>query len=205
MAELTEKQKLNLELFKKYFADETAKLDLEIKSVVLDIFRDYVPTYFWNMPASSTGRYHPQVVNSLGGLVKHTKLACWVLEELIISLHGIENVTSYKYYNEAVAAILLHDIFKFGSGEICSYEEARDHGANAALPILNHSLNNESTKLLAIAVCHHMGKWSPIKLLEDKFNEDELEVISLVQLADYIASRPFDKKYRELRELQVEL
>ena len=38
-----------------------------------------IPDYFFTIPAASTGKYHPQYAQGDGGLVRHTKVACYIL------------------------------------------------------------------------------------------------------------------------------
>ena len=39
------------------------------------ILLDGLPEYFYTIPASSTGKYHPDFASGEGGLVRHTKVA----------------------------------------------------------------------------------------------------------------------------------
>ena len=41
----------------------------------LKIMIELLPDYFFNVPASSTGKYHPEFSLGDGGLVRHTKFA----------------------------------------------------------------------------------------------------------------------------------
>lgn len=42
-----------------------------------------LPDYFFEIPASSTGKYHPKFAASTCGLVKHTKVAVRIAHELL--------------------------------------------------------------------------------------------------------------------------
>mgnify|MGYP006994349237 CR=1 FL=1 len=42
-----------------------------------------LPDYFFEIPASSTGKYHPSFASSENGLVKHTKVAVRIAKELL--------------------------------------------------------------------------------------------------------------------------
>ena len=43
----------------------------------------YLPDYFFEIPASSTGKYHPHYALGEGGLVRHTKVAVRIAYELL--------------------------------------------------------------------------------------------------------------------------
>ena len=59
---------------------------------------DKIPDYFFTIPASSTGKYHPLYATGDGGLVRHTKAAVRMANELF----GI-----YKFPDRTKDLILL--------------------------------------------------------------------------------------------------
>lgn len=66
------------------------------------------PAYFWQAPASSSGKNHPWWARTEGGLVRHTKAAVWV---------GLELLEAYPHYGRGerdalIVALLLHDTLK---------------------------------------------------------------------------------------------
>ena len=75
----------------------------------LAIMLDKVPDYFFNIPAASTGKYHPAYAQGDGGLVRHTKAAVRMAYELF----GI-----YKFPQQTkdliIMALILHDGVKSG-------------------------------------------------------------------------------------------
>ena len=44
---------------------------------------DMLPDYFYEIPASSTGKYHPEFSLGTGGLVRHVKVAVRIAKELL--------------------------------------------------------------------------------------------------------------------------
>lgn len=44
---------------------------------------ELLPDYFFKVPASSTGKYHPSFSLGEGGLVRHTKVAVRIAKELL--------------------------------------------------------------------------------------------------------------------------
>ena len=65
--------------------------NLRIRNACLEMIK-LLPDYFFEIPASSTGKYHPVYASSEHGLVKHTKVAVRFAYELF----NIENINS-KY------------------------------------------------------------------------------------------------------------
>ena len=53
-------------------------------------FSEFVPNYFWEIGASSSGKYHPTFSQGKGGLVRHTKAVVMVLRSIYESMckHG---------------------------------------------------------------------------------------------------------------------
>ena len=48
----------------------------------IEILIDLLPDYFFEVPASSTGKYHPSYALGDGGLVRHVKAAVRIGHEL---------------------------------------------------------------------------------------------------------------------------
>ena len=71
-----------------------------------------LPDYFFEIPASSTGKYHPKFALGIGGLVRHTKVAVTIAYNLLNN-KSINNFTNDEK-DLIVIALLLHDSFKSG-------------------------------------------------------------------------------------------
>jgi len=82
----------------------------ELRQLVIDTL-EAAPDYFYTMPASSTGKYHPAYTLGNGGLVRHTKAAVKIAE-CLLSLEMYEALA--KKSDEIYAAIILHDSVKKG-------------------------------------------------------------------------------------------
>ena len=78
----------------------------------LGVMIDMIPDYFFHIPASSTGKYHPTYALGDGGLLRHTKVVVRMAHELF----GI-----YKFPQRTkdliIMACLLHDTLKKGETE----------------------------------------------------------------------------------------
>ena len=58
----------------KYFEREIALIKNEdYRKFIIDYLDNECPSYFWEIGASSSGKYHPKFSQGEGGLVRHTK------------------------------------------------------------------------------------------------------------------------------------
>lgn len=140
-----------------------------------------VPTYFWEVPASSSGKYHPEYALGEGGLVRHTKAAI----RFCIDMKPIAGFTNDEY-DFAIAALLLHDSWKQGNFE--------------GRTVFNHPLwagkyvRINAPEWYAEKVCplieSHMGQWNTSKYAEGvKLPLPKTKLQKFVHLCDYLASR----------------
>jgi len=152
---------------------------------------DLLPDYFYEMPASTSGKYHPQFSLGEGGLVRHIKVACRILEEMF-------NNKSFGYYTEHEKdlirmSLILHDGFK--SGKTYSNHTALEHPLIMADFIKDNKnqlfLSDDDINYVARVISTHMGPWTKDRdgneVLPKPTTKEEL----LVHLCDYIASRNF--------------
>jgi 23S rRNA maturation-related 3'-5' exoribonuclease YhaM len=113
---------------------------------------DMIPDYFYEIPASSSGKYHPAFSLGEGGLVRHVKVAMRVLEELFRD-------TAFGEYDDYTKdlirmALLLHDGLKSGltnTGHTC-----REHPVLMSNFILENkdklSISNEDSIIVVIYI-----------------------------------------------------
>ena len=157
--------------------------------------RKCIPTicdYFWTVPASSTGKYHPTYSLGDGGLMRHTI----ALVKLLNHMFGVESIANQFTSRERdllrIAGIM-HDTRKSGSQE--DYEKSKwtkfDHPLQAASVIRGlDGLSKDERELIAHAIESHMGQWSTDKRYPDvelPKPRDKYQII--LHLADYLASR----------------
>ena len=173
----------------------------DIAKLVDNILSD-IPQKFWEVPSSSTGKYHPPENNEDGGLIKHTLKLVQVAAELMrffedksegekssnkISVKGEDNPYLLDHF---IAAGILHDAYKYGLDWEKKYT-TREHASDSA-KIVKIASRQERTpdidpddieKICKLVECH-MSRWSYPDPAPAK-NKAEL----LIQLADYIAAR----------------
>ena len=90
-----------------------------IKKACMEMI-ELLPDYFFEIPASSTGKYHPDYALGKGGLLRHTKAAVRIAYELL----GDECIGNKYTSNEKdlmIMALVLHDGLKSGY----DYEKCR--------------------------------------------------------------------------------
>ena len=140
---------------------------------------DHLPEYFWEIPASSTGKYHPRFTTEEGGLVKHTTFAVDMARQLFI----IEDFSPLEM-DIVISALLLHDGLK--NGVVKSKFTNKDHPkimADWLYEIWGGPSESDVAKAQVInCVETHMGQWSIGR-------KPETQVEKFVHLCDYIASR----------------
>lgn len=171
--------------------------DDDLQKLTRHLLRVAVPGYFWYIPASSSGKYHPRQSLGEAGLLRHTKMAARFFTDSLVRpyLHG--GVLTQKQADLGLAALILHDTFK--RAENGKQQYCKEHGAIAARVLFNaakqyladhpsQTLTVEDLKVLACCIGYHMGPWTVIKGAEPKpFGEFTL-LEQLVHLGDIMAA-----------------
>jgi len=174
----------------------------ELSLITNEEYRDFIsmcldnaPDYFWTIPASSSGKYHPSADLGEGGLVRHTKACVQVGLDLL-------KCEQFIYDNDdnrdiVIGALLLHDCIKNGFG----YSEHTDFlHPQYAYEFITGTLNNEDSlsdftayliRLTRMCVKTHMGKWNTSKYSNDVLPTPSNDFQKIIHLADYIASRKY--------------
>ncbi len=169
-----------------YFAREIDLIQSEdYRMMMCYYFDECVPDYFFNIGASSSGKYHPVFSQGEGGLVRHTKAVVMFAEELL-------RMSSYSYMKDeykdyVIMACLAHDTCKYGITEY-NKDEYKSHARNAALNFgcaWAEYMNYPCPDFLLNAIISHMGQWS------EKDDRPFTSIDRCVHMADYMASRSF--------------
>lgn len=169
--------------------------NVELKEFIIECL-EKAPEYFYHVPASSSGKYHPKQDICEGGLVNHTKAVVQVALDLI---RCEQFNRSEENKNEIISACILHDIIKNGFED--SGKTLTEHPLLACEFIEKVFIESEkdysniwsSVNLIQCFIKTHMGIWN-----KDKEGNEVLPLIYeshkcglLVHLADYIASRKY--------------
>lgn len=152
-----------------------------------------LPDYFFEVPASSTGKYHPSYTTGKGGLLRHTKAAVRIAAELL----RLEMYSAlFPIKDQIIIALILHDGWKHGAvnedGTISQYTlcEHAEYCANWIL-MTGRTLIDEATLAnIAHLVLTHMGQWNSNPRTGYVFAPKPLTIdCCFVHLCDYLASR----------------
>ena len=160
---------------------------------------ELLPDYFFEVPASSTGKYHPEYALGEGGLLRHTKAAVRIAYELLN-----DPCIGAKYTQDEkdlmIMALILHDGLKSG----LNHEKYTrfDHPILIADYIMDNEeelgLEVEEIEFLCDAVKTHMGSWTTDYDGVEVLEKPKTKYQNFVHMCDYLASRkcllvPFDK------------
>lgn len=170
------------------FEKEISYINNDFVKRVVNAGINILPEYFFHVPASSSGKYHPNYALGDGGLYRHTRAAVGVAVELfrIYNFSEIER-------DMIVAALILHDGWKQGGDAAAGYT-LTEHPLIASQKISQAITPRTTDEYLILRfICSniesHMGQWNT--------NHDGVQVLPLpstemekfVHLCDYIASR----------------
>ncbi|HIR48537.1 MAG TPA: hypothetical protein IAB35_00985 [Candidatus Faecimonas gallistercoris] len=161
-----------------------------------------LPDYFFLVPASSTGKYHPSYSLGEGGLLRHTKATVRIGYELLQD-PCIGNKYTDNEKDIMLMGLLLHDGLKHG---IPKERYVRfDHPLLMANYIMEHKadllMSDEELELLCSVIRTHMGPWTKDYNGEEVLEAPKTKYQNFVHMCDYLASRkcllvPFDENNR---------
>ena len=155
-----------------------------------ETFVNMLPDYFFTTPASSTGKYHPEFASGEGGLLRHSKVATYILNEIVSTKTFGDDFTADEK-DLLRLAILIHDGFKHGITEdtytkhehplICAtcFRAAKD----------KMELNDEEIEYVATAIESHMGEWNKSNYSDIELALPVSKAQKLVHLADLLSSK----------------
>lgn len=175
----------------------------DIKVFFVEKCMPTIPKYFWEVPASSSFKYHPAYAVTVPlGLAKHTVALVRILNHMF-EVESISSQFTSRERDLLRIAGLMHDTRKSGTQE--EYQRNKwtkfDHPLKAAEVIRGlGGLPQTEIDLIVHAIESHMGQWNvnkkdPGTVLPKP--KDKYQVI--VHLADYLASRKdIELKFEDL-------
>lgn len=183
---MTNEEKISL------FEKEIAYIEIEDIKNFFQKAITIIPDYFFEIPASSSGKFHSSLECGFGGLVYHTRSVAKIANYLV-------NLQQYKsQLNEAerdcvICAALLHDCLKHDWENKTGFS-VHQHPVLASEfvktdPRLNGIINEEIRTIIGDAVASHSGEWTTSKRSKIVLPSPQTLVQELVHLSDYIASR----------------
>ena len=153
---------------------------------------ELLPDYFFKIPASSTGKYHPDYALGEGGLIRHTRAAV----NIAYSMFNNDTITSnftMEIKDCIISALILHDGVKKGFPEqeyvidnhaivVCQYLKLRfDEAFNGGI---YDTLMNKIFPLIH----SHMGQWNSRNGIQHSPLPSS-GAGRYVHMCDYLASR----------------
>ena len=157
-----------------------------------EILIDLVPDYFFTVPASSTGKYHPSFSQGEGGLLRHTKVATIIGKE-VLSLEYTNNLYTEDEKDILLLGIMLHDTQKLGNPE--ERYTRFDHPLLAAEFIEQNKekteLKEEEIKLIKRVISSHMGQWNKSNYSSVELPKPSDKYEFFVHMCDYLSSKKF--------------
>lgn len=179
--------------------DKIALLKREINYIKNDRYKEnlkilinLLPDYFFEVAASSTGKYHPEFSLGEGGLLRHTKLVARIGFELYKD-ESITNVFNDSEKDLMMIGMILHDGLKHGleKSEYVIFE----HPIVMANFIRENSnlltLNEKEIEFVASVIETHMGPWITDYKGNEVLEKPHNKYQKFVHMCDYLASRKF--------------
>lgn len=164
--------------------------DVEIKEYARKCI-DIIPDYWYHVPASSSGKYHPSYALGEGGLLRHTCAVVKMLNHMFdVDCIGID--FSDREKDLLRVAAIMHDAFKSGTQE--EWEENPStkfmHPEIAANKVgVIEGLPYGDVYLIFDAIRSHMGAWNTSKYESGTLRKPRNKFQKILHLADYLASR----------------
>lgn len=157
----------------------------------IKVLINLLPDYFFTIPASSTGKYHPEFASGEGGLVRHTKVAVNMAKTLF------DNNSIFTFSDNdkdlIIMALIMHDGLKEG---LVKEEYVRfDHPLLVAKFIKDNNdkakLSEDDLNLITSMIESHMGEWNTNKYSNVVLPLPKTKHQKFVHMCDYLASRKF--------------
>lgn len=158
-------------------------------------YRDFVvwfletrcPLWFFESPASSSGKYHPDYVQGRGGLVRHCKAVAQMASELCRNPIFGNDPEDENFHDLVIIAAMLHDCCKYGNTNDYKQWAYGKHEVNGAELVKNSWIEFFGVPCpdeIYNAIYCHMGTWA-----RSAKRQPETPGEKIVALADYTTSR----------------
>ena len=187
--------------------NKVAVFERELKYIKKDSYRndamyliDALPDYFFEIPAASTGKYHPAYAQGDGGLVRHTKAAVRIAYELL------ENPTIGNKYTAdekdlMLIGLMIHDGLKLGKerNKYTQFNHPLLIGEFLKENKKNLNFSDEELQFISDVVASHMGPWTKDYDGNEVLPYPKTKYQNFVHMCDFLASRKvininFDEK-----------
>ena len=172
-----------------YFKTEISYISDKDKRSDIEYLINLLPDYFFIIPASSTGKYHPKFASSENGLLKHVKAAVRIAHDLFI----INEAFTATEKDLIIMALIMHDGLKKGINE---EEYTRfDHPLLVSKLIIENAshlkMNTDDVRKMCKMIESHMGKWNTNQYSDVVLPLPQDKCERFVHMCDYLASRNY--------------
>ena len=162
---------------------------------------DMLPDYFFVVPASSTGKYHPAYALGDGGLVRHVKAAVNIAAVMFGNTTVCGNFNQ-RHKDLIISALILHDGLKSGLTKASYTVEEHPILVTRYLrqqfDVLHPDKYNEVMNEVFPLIESHMGQWNTNKQGKVILPLPASGPARYVHMCDYLASRKLiDIKFEE--------
>lgn len=184
---------------KEHFKKELSYIKSDRIKKANETMLELLPDYFFEIAASSTGKYHPDYALGKGGLIRHTKAAVRIGFELLSNPSIGDKYTSDEK-DLMLMGLMLHDGLKLGLPQ--EKYTRFDHPILIADFIMDNEeklgLEINEIEFLCDIVKTHMGVWTKDYNGEEILEAPKTKYQNFVHMCDYLASRkclllPFDE------------
>ena len=163
------------------------KLKESLKKII-----NSLPDYWFEVAASSTGKYHPKYALGDGGLLRHSKVAMRMGYELLLD-ESIGNKYTSLEKDLMLIALLVHDGLK--SGLVKEKYTRFDHPILMANFIMDNKdkfdLSDEDASFISDVIKTHMGNYTTDYNGNEVLEKPKTKYQNFVHICDYLASRKF--------------
>ena len=176
-----------------YFTKEISYIKDKKRRTDIRILINLLPEYFFEIKASSTGKYHPKFAGDKMGLLKHTKVAVRIAYELL------NNKTTGSKFTEKdkdliIMALILHDGLKLGLKKE-KYTKI-DHPLLISKYIQENadmiSMEIDDIRKMCSMIESHMGEWNYDYITKKEvLPKPRTKEQQFVHMCDFLASRKF--------------
>ena len=151
---------------------------------------ELLPDYFFEVPASSTGKYHRSFALGDGGLVRHTKVAVRIAYDLLNN-----DSIGYNFKSEEkdliILGLLIHDGLK--SGITKQKYTQFDH----PILICNHlkenknklTLKDTEIEFICSSIETHMGQWNTDYNGNEILKKPTNKYQRFIHMCDFLSSK----------------
>lgn len=158
-----------------------------------EILINLLPDYFFKVPASSSGKYHPEFASGEKGLVRHTKVVVRIAYELLYINGTIGENFTQNEKDLILLSLIIHDGLKLGNP--MESRTRKDH------PILianlveenrnNIQLTEEELEIVKGILETHMGEWNKDRDGKEIMRKPTTKNERFAHMCDYLGSRKF--------------